>query len=173
MACIIKPCGPRGQGVLIMATTTKSKSAKKRQAKRDVSKRRKCRVSGLRSYDSVELVDSIHAGLEFGELLAFQDSSGLSLERIVQVVNISKRTLTRRRATGRLRPDESDRLLRLVRVFDLAVDLFEGDVDASRQWLEGSQSGLRGAIPLEFASTDVGACEVEKLIGRLEHGVFT
>ena len=81
-----------------------------------------------------------------------------------------RRTLSRRR--GRLRPDESDRLFRACRVFEMASALFEGDVSAARDWLQAAQPGLSGTIPLEIISTDVGAREVEDLIGRLEHGVF-
>lgn len=154
-----------------MAITAKTKTGR---ANRAAGKQRgKGRSLGLRSDDSVQLVSSVRAGFKFKRLQAFHKTSGLSLERIAQVAGISKRTLTRRRAEGRLRSDESDRLFRLSRIFDLAVDLFEGDTTAGRQWLDSPQSGLSGAVPLEFASTDVGACEVEKLITRLEHGIFT
>jgi putative toxin-antitoxin system antitoxin component (TIGR02293 family) len=151
-----------------MATTTKPKT------RRSACKRRgKRRSLGLGTDDSVQLFHSVQAGIEFERLLAFQEVSGLSLESIAQGAGISTRTLTRRRTEGRLRSDESDRLLRLSRVFDLAVELFERDTTAGRQWFERPQSGLSGAVPLEFASTDVGAREVEKLITRLEHGIFT
>ena len=155
-----------------MAMTTKTKT-KTHKAKAAAGKRRgKGRSLGLRTDDSVQLVSSVQAGFKVERLLLFHKASGLSLERIAQVAGISKRTLTRRRAEGRLRSDESDRLFRLSRIFDLAVELFEGDSTAGRQWLDRPQSGLNGAVPLEFASTDVGAREVEKLITRLEHGIF-
>ena len=154
-----------------MAMTTKTKTDKAKGAAR--KRRGKGRSLGLGTDDSVQLVSSVRAGFKFERLLAFHKASGLSLERIAQVAGISTRTLTRRRREGRLRSNESDRLFRLSRVFDLAVDLFEGDSTAGRQWLEKPQSGLSGAVPLEFASTDVGAREVEKLITRLEHGIFT
>ena len=35
------------------------------------------------------------------------------------------------------------------------------------------QRALGGAIPLDIAKTEVGAREVEQIIGRLEQGVFT
>jgi len=153
-----------------MAMTTKSKTDK---AKSGAGKRRgKARSLDLRTDDSVQLVSSVRAGFKFERLLAFHKASGLSLDRIAQIADISKRTLTRRRTEGRLRSNESDRLLRLSRIFDLAVDLFEGDSAAARQWLDRPQSGLSGAVPLEFVSTDVGTREVEKLITRLEHGIF-
>jgi len=79
----------------------------------------------------------------------------------------------RRKSEGRLKPDESDRLVRASRLFDKAVDLFEGDAPAATQWFKTSQPALAGQAPIQFARTEVGAREVEDLIGRLEHGVFT
>jgi putative toxin-antitoxin system antitoxin component (TIGR02293 family) len=156
-----------------MAMTTRSKTRRTNKTGGSVRKRRgKGRSLGLRVDDSVQLVGSVQAGFEFEKLLVFHKASGWSMEQIAQFAGISKRTLTRRRSEGRLRPDESDRLLRLSRILELAVDLFEGDAAAGRDWLEKPQSALSGAVPLEFASTDVGAREVEKLIARLEHGVF-
>ncbi len=69
--------------------------------------------------------------------------------------------------------DESDRLYRLPAVFRRAVDLFGGNVAAAHGWFTCPCRGLGGATPLEMTRTGVGAWEVENLIGRLEHGVFT
>jgi putative toxin-antitoxin system antitoxin component (TIGR02293 family) len=96
----------------------------------------------------------------------------LPWEKIARFVAIPQRTLSRRQSEGKLQPDESDRVWRASAIFDMAVDLFEGDVAAARQWLQAPQSALGGEMPLDFASTEVGAREVENLIGRLEHGVF-
>ena len=82
------------------------------------------------------------------------------------------RTLARRKSKGKLSPDESERLLRLSRVFELAVDLFEGDNAAALRWLTSPRKALEGNTPLAYARTEVGAREVENLIGRMEHGVF-
>ncbi len=75
--------------------------------------------------------------------------------------------------SGRLAPDESERLLRVSMLFEKAVDLFDGDVAEATRWLRSPQRGLGGPSPLEFARTEVGAREVENLIGRLEHGVIS
>lgn len=129
------------------------------------------RMLGIGAGDTVQIVRQIRAGFLFAHLARFQKATALPWEKVSRFVGIPQRTLTRRQCEGRLRPDESDRVLRASRVFEMAVELFEGDVAAARQWLETSQSGLGGQVPLEFASTDVGAREVENLIGRLEHGV--
>ena len=103
----------------------------------------------------------------------FQKNAGLSQAQVSGLMQIAGRTLTRRRAEGRFRPDESDRLLRAGRVFGRALRLFDGDRIAARKWLMSSQPSLGGAIPLRLAETDVGAREVEAIIGRIEHGVFS
>ena len=83
------------------------------------------------------------------------------------------RTLDRRKREGHLLPEESDRLLRVSRVFGKALELFEGDPKSAREWLSAPQTALGGAVPLDMARTDIGALEVEALAGRLEHGVFS
>jgi putative toxin-antitoxin system antitoxin component (TIGR02293 family) len=45
--------------------------------------------------------------------------------------------------------------------------------EAGRQWLSSPQVGLGGAVPLEYAETELGAREVEHLLGRIEHGVYS
>lgn len=66
------------------------------------------------------------------------------------------RTLYHRKETGRLSPDESDRLLRLARIVGLRIDLFEGNRTGARQWLNTPKSQLEGRSPLECVKTGVG-----------------
>ena len=72
---------------------------------------------------------------------------------------------------GVFRAEESDRLVRIARIFSQSVNLFEGDIHAARNWLAAKQLALNDATPMDYASTEVGAHEVESLIGRLEHGI--
>ena len=72
-----------------------------------------------------------------------------------------------------MRSDESDRLLRVSRLLEHAIALFEGDAEAARDWLASPAKALAGHAPLDFARSEAGAREVESLIGRLEHGVHT
>jgi putative toxin-antitoxin system antitoxin component (TIGR02293 family) len=58
------------------------------------------------------------------------------------------------------------------RLISRASDLF-GSEDAARDWLDTAQPGLDGQVPLEVARTEAGAREVEALLHRIEHGVYT
>lgn len=127
----------------------------------------------VESDDVLSIVEAVREGLPYARFTEFARRSGLSQATITRVMQTPKRTLARRKAQGRLRPDESERLLRLSTVFDKAVELFEGDVDGARRWLSRPAKALGGMTPLEMAESEIGAREVEDLIGRLEHGVFT
>jgi putative toxin-antitoxin system antitoxin component (TIGR02293 family) len=54
----------------------------------------------------------------------------------------------------------------------MAASVMES-LDDGRRWLNSPQVGLGGAIPLEYAETEVGAREVEHLLGRIEYGVYS
>lgn len=128
---------------------------------------------GLELVENAELVARVEEGFPYRALERLRSNVGLSREALADLVQIKPRTLDRRKEGGRLRPEESDRLLRAARVFGGTIALFEGDADAARTWLSSPQRALGGAVPLEMARTEVGAREVESLVGRLEHGVFS
>jgi putative toxin-antitoxin system antitoxin component (TIGR02293 family) len=115
----------------------------------------------------------VQAGLSFAAIGRLQKSSGLTLDRIKQVVRISEGSFARRKQSGRLSQDESERLLRLSRVFERAIQLFDGDQAGALQWLETPIPALGDNRPLDLARTEPGAREVEDLIGRIEHGVVS
>jgi uncharacterized protein (DUF2384 family) len=41
-------------------------------------------------------------------------------------------------------------------------------LDEARRWLKTPQRGLHGAVPLDYAKTDLGAREVENLLSQLD-----
>jgi putative toxin-antitoxin system antitoxin component (TIGR02293 family) len=119
-----------------------------------------------------ELIRRIQKGLSFSELKALQDSIDIPFEQLAAKLSISRSTLQRRKAAGRLSPDESDKVLRFSRLLRQAADLF-GDIDKGRAWLKHPQYGLGGAVPLDYAETEIGAREVENLLGRMKYGVYS
>lgn len=127
---------------------------------------------GLRLFETPDLLKAIQRGFTYHTFERFQRNIALPVESVMLLVNIPRRTLTRRKNEGRFAPEESDRLVRASRVYGKALELFEGNINGASSWLLAPQRGLGGAVPLALAQTDVGSREVERLIGRLEHGVF-
>ena len=63
-------------------------------------------------------------------------------------------------------------LARYARLNAKAQEVFEGDEEAARTWLHTPPPGLGNVVPLEFARTTVGYREVEKLLTRIDLGVY-
>ena len=127
---------------------------------------------GLSAANASELIQHVERGFAYKTLHTLESRSGLPGAALAGLVGIPERTLARRRSKGKFTPEESERLLRLGTVFEQAVELFEGDNAAALRWLTAPRKALEGKTPLAYARTEIGAREVENLIGRLEHGVF-
>jgi putative toxin-antitoxin system antitoxin component (TIGR02293 family) len=126
----------------------------------------------VKSFAPAKVIQRVANGLPFREIEALRAEIDESLESLGRYLSISRSTLQRRRAERRLSQQESDRVLRFFRLLRHATKVF-GDVSRARQWLKFPQRGLGGAIPLDYASTEVGAREVENLLGRIDYGVYS
>ncbi|HSF48448.1 MAG TPA: antitoxin Xre/MbcA/ParS toxin-binding domain-containing protein, partial [Burkholderiales bacterium] len=95
----------------------------------------------------------------------------LTQTELSQALMISERTLVRRKKEGALSSQESAKLLRVARVLDRAIEVFENR-GAALDWLKSANPALGGATPLSLLDTDLGAEAVFDTLGRIEHGVF-
>ena len=155
-----KTLRPRGAG--------KARALSEQNPRREYTK-----LIGLKAKNTLELVKHVENGLSFTVVESLQQQMKLATKDMSELLDIKLRTFLRRKEEGRLQPAESDRVLRASRLFARATDLFNGNPDAARRWLMSSQRALGGAVPMEIARTEVGAREIERIIGRLEQGVFT
>jgi len=120
------------------------------------------------------LVEEIRKGLSVSVISKMVKELDVSQRSLLKVLDVSTATLTRRRQDRkRLNLQESDRVYRIANVYRAAVQLFEGNRDHARQWLNQPAKALGGQTPFELLDTEAGADEVLDLIGRLEHGVIT
>ena len=131
------------------------------------------KLLGIRTDDNLKLAKKVEDGFSFDALERLGKTTGLPLERLRVAVRITPRTLTRRKKEKKLSPEESDRLVSVSRLLAQTFELFEGNEEAGIRWFTSPNRALGGQSPLEVAATETGTREVENLIGRLEHGVFT
>ena len=119
-----------------------------------------------------ELIRQIQKGLRFTELETLQHSLDMPFEQLAAKLSISRSTLQRRKHAGRLSPEESNKVVRFSQLLKHATDVF-GDIEKARAWLKFPQHGLGGAVPLDYAETEIGAREVDNLLGRIDYGVYS
>jgi putative toxin-antitoxin system antitoxin component (TIGR02293 family) len=116
-------------------------------------------------------LESVEAGVSVETMTNFVSASGVDLKDIYDIV-IPARTLKHRRSRKQsLSRDESDKLARLVRVFDQAVSVF-GDVEQARKWLNKPKKRFDERTPLQMLRTDFGGRMVEEMLGQIDEGMF-
>lgn len=131
------------------------------------------KMLGIKPNSSLQLIKTIKQGFSFQQFEQLRNETGLPTEKLATSIGMSPRTLTRRKKENKLTASESDRLVSISRLLSLSVELFEGDKTQAFRWFVNANRALGNISPLEMAATETGTREVENLIGRLEHGVFS
>jgi len=89
--------------------------------------------------------------------------------RLMGIIESNERTAQRRKEQGALNVDESDRIARIARVAQRAIEAF-GNKEQAREWIKRPNRTLQGFAPLGLLNTDAGAALVTDELGRIEYG---
>ena len=109
---------------------------------------------------------------DYNSVLSLANRFELNREQIRRILGISESTQFRyEKKNPVLNSNLQDRWLRLVRVVNLAIDLFEDDAEVKR-WLSSLKSSLGDRIPLELLESESGSREVEQVLLQASYGVF-
>lgn len=126
----------------------------------------------LNVLSQTELIEAVTSGLPAllaGELAR---KMAVTMEEMAGLLRLNPRTLQRRVDAGVLSLSESERLWGLARLFFRAAEVLESEPGAVH-WFKNPVQVLGGETPLAYARTAVGLRELENILGRIEHGVFS
>jgi putative toxin-antitoxin system antitoxin component (TIGR02293 family) len=116
-----------------------------------------------------DLCEAVREGFPPAVVRELMRASSLTLKELAEALDLSPRSLQRRRRSGRLARFESDRLYRLARIVALAAQSL-GDRENAVRWLKRSNRALGGIAPINDVDTELGARQVENLLGRIAYG---
>jgi putative toxin-antitoxin system antitoxin component (TIGR02293 family) len=119
-----------------------------------------------------ELIEAITDGLPASLARELANKLEVTLEDMAGLLRLNPRTFQRRLDEGILSLAESERLWELSKVFSRAVEVLES-VPGAIHWFKNPIQALGWATPLAYARTSVGLREVENILGRIEHGVYS
>jgi len=120
-----------------------------------------------------DLAQLVRKGLPASSVTALADKLDMGNTVLSRKLGIPQRTLTRRLSLrSRLTTAESDRTVRFARVYVSAVEMI-GDEDKAVEWLRTPNRALGGERPFDQLDTDLGAREVEDILGRIAYGVYS
>jgi len=116
-----------------------------------------------------DLREAIREGFPPAVVEELMRTSGLTLKELAGALDLSPRSLQRRRRSGRLARYESDRLYRLARIVAIA-NQYLGDHQRAMHWLKHPNRALGGLAPVAAIDTELGARQVENVLGRIAYG---
>jgi putative toxin-antitoxin system antitoxin component (TIGR02293 family) len=112
---------------------------------------------------------AIREGLPHSAVAGVLKSAEITLQELASSLDLSVRSLQRRRSDGRLARYESDRVYRLARIVALAT-YFLGEKQRALHWLKRPNRALGGVAPLSAIDTELGARTIENILGRIAYG---
>jgi putative toxin-antitoxin system antitoxin component (TIGR02293 family) len=118
------------------------------------------------------LIEAVTHGLPASLARELAQKMEVSLEDMSGLLRLNPRTFQRRMDEGVLTLSESERLWELSRLFARAVDVMES-MPGAIHWFKNPIQALGWATPLAYARTSVGVRELENILGRIEHGVYS
>jgi len=114
-------------------------------------------------------IEATRRGISVAVVDRLVKSGRLTMAEIDSVI-LPRKTLSHRRTLGALTPEQSDRLVRVVRAIAAAEQTF-GSQEKAARWLRRPSAALEGDTPLSLLDTGEGAKEVENLLARIDHGL--
>ncbi|HEX2078439.1 MAG TPA: antitoxin Xre/MbcA/ParS toxin-binding domain-containing protein [Longimicrobium sp.] len=120
----------------------------------------------------LDIAELIHQGLPLRVVDVVLASGLLRADELYTLV-VPRRTLAHRREKQHaLSPEQSDRLARVVRVMARAEEAL-GSPDRATHWMRKENRALAGKRPIDLLESDAGTRMVERVLGRIEHGVYS
>jgi putative toxin-antitoxin system antitoxin component (TIGR02293 family) len=99
-----------------------------------------------------------------------QNALGITREEIGDLIAISSRTLAQRENGSEfLDIAEADRVYRIARIADLAVEMI-GEREKALRWMKSSNEALDGESPFDMMRTEPGAADVERVFYAIGYG---
>lgn len=126
---------------------------------------------GLKAVSDLELALLPEKGLPLTAVESLKDQ-GLTFTEISDIV-ISPRTLKHRKSRKeRLSSVETDRVLRVARIVDLADKVFGSRMKALL-WLRSTDDRLDNRTPMQMLVNESGGRLVESMLWQIDEGIYT
>ena len=97
---------------------------------------------------------------------------GLTDKELAMALGLSASYLHRLKVDQRISQDASERLLLLENLLLHTLDTFEGRAATALNWMRSSLRELDDQTPLQTLDTVTGYTLVERVLGRIDYGIF-
>ena len=120
----------------------------------------------------MDLISLSRSGLPKKTLNSISKKLGITVERLSTLLHISYRTIQRKGPDDVLSVHVSEQIFAIAEVIRRGLEVI-GDEDRLEQWLHSELPSLDFRIPLDLLDTIFGTRLLLRILGRIEHGVYS
>ena len=122
--------------------------------------------------DTEDLRKLLIQGFPYAPFESVLKRLGLPRVRVGKALGLPERTLARRKQEKKFPSLESERIFRFLQVAAHAIQTI-GDDEKAARWLTKPNRALDANIPLDLLETPIGAAQVDEILTRIEHGLYS
>ncbi len=129
-------------------------------------------IKTILTRDHIEIAERSQHGIQYKTLKFVLENRDLETEEWAEILNISTRTLQRKRREKKgLESPATQRLFSIEEAIQLGIEVF-GSEDKCIKWLRSENLSFGNKQPLDFLRTEKGTQMVIDELTRIEHGVL-
>lgn len=129
----------------------------------------------IRDNNVPKLIECVEAGVSRSVVKSLPAALGATHSLLADLLDISEKSIQRLMKTSLhavVSRQISERTVRLMQIRQKAVDVFENEEQALA-WLIEPNEAFAGRSPLVHARTELGCRQIETVLDRIDHGVFS
>ncbi len=122
--------------------------------------------------DDYDLIALTRAGIKRATLPSLAAYLGITMEQLSGLLHSSYRNIQRKKDNDLLDTLKTEKVLELASFAQRGIEVI-GSKEYFAEWLQSPLPALNNKKPLDFLDTSFGIQMLNKLLGRLEHGVYS
>ena len=125
-----------------------------------------------RPFSEQEIITRSRQGILRAEADRVASLVGLTDKEMAAAIGLSSSYLHRLKTQQRISQEASERLSLLENLLQHALDTFDGQTTTVLGWLRSPLRELEFQTPLQTLDTVTGYTLVDRVLGRIDHGIF-
>ena len=121
---------------------------------------------------ALDYVRIANKGIKKQSVTRLAELMDIPMKDIAVLLNISYKTLGRKKETDTLDSISSSISIEIAETISKGLSVFE-DSDKLSRWLQKENRALQGEKPIDLLNTPTGIKMVNKVLGRIEEGIYT
>jgi putative toxin-antitoxin system antitoxin component (TIGR02293 family) len=122
--------------------------------------------------DDLDLIRLSRSGVKKSALKSLSSYLGISMDAMSSLLHTSHRNIQRKDDDELLDVYKSEQAIEVAQAVSKGLEVF-GSKENLQQWLHSSNIALGGKKPIDLLDTTFGIRMIYRILGRLEHGVYS